>query len=52
MSILIDGIFEAKTEDEGIRKKLYKEASFGQPAMHDKLQKIDPQRRLKYILMI
>ncbi len=48
MSILIDGIFEAKTEDESIRKKLYKEAeSSGSLAMHDKLKKIDPRAASK-----
>ncbi len=47
-SILIDGIFDAKTEDKNIRKKLYKEAdSSGNQFMHDKLQKIDPEAALK-----
>ncbi len=48
MSILIDGIFDVKTEDKNIRKKLYKEAnSSGSQFMHDKLQEIDSEAASK-----
>lgn len=48
MSILVDGIFNVKTQDENIRKELYAEAdSLGSPYLYKKLQKIDAPAALK-----
>ncbi len=44
VSILIDGIFEAKAQNEGIRSRLYKEAEeSGGAYLYEKLKKVDPQ---------
>jgi len=43
MSVVIDGIFKAKTEDADIRQRLYKEAQdLGAHKLYDKLMKVDP----------
>jgi len=43
MSIVVDGIFEAKTEDPVTRKKLLVEAEkFGSRSLHERLKKADP----------
>ncbi len=48
MSVLIDGIFEVKTENPGIRKKLYREIEVkGSNYLHDKLKKADPEAALR-----
>jgi tRNA dimethylallyltransferase len=44
MNVLIDGIFEVKTEDNKVRENLYREAeSAGSAALHKKLAKVDPE---------
>lgn len=43
MSILVDGIFERKTEDFKFREKLYKEAKkTGSKKLYSRLEKVDP----------
>lgn len=44
MSVVVDGIFEVKTEDPVLRKKLYARAQkYGSPKLHADLLKLDPQ---------
>jgi tRNA dimethylallyltransferase len=48
MSILIDGIFKAKSQNKSLRRRLYKEAEqFGSNFLHKKLKKVDPAAALK-----
>jgi tRNA dimethylallyltransferase len=43
MTMLVDGIFEMKTEDEKVRGKLYRTAERrGSGALHEKLARVDP----------
>lgn len=44
MTIMVDGIFNIKTEDKALRKRLYQEAEiYGSPYLHNKLKSADPQ---------
>jgi len=48
MSVVIYGIFKAKTEDKDIRQRLYKEAQdSGAHKLYDKLMKVDPRAAQK-----
>ena len=48
MSILIDGIFEAKAQDNALRKKLYKQAKLkGRNYLYNGLKKVDPEAAAK-----
>jgi len=48
MSILVDGIFEAKSENETVRKKLYKEAEDnGSAYLYNRLVKLDSEAAFK-----
>lgn len=48
VSMLVDGIFECKTEDLKFREKLYKEAKkLGSAKLHLRLKKIDPKAAAK-----
>jgi tRNA dimethylallyltransferase len=48
MTILLDGIFEAKTEDPQVRQRLYDAAlENGSVYLHDKLVVVDPQAAAK-----
>ncbi|MBU0504174.1 MAG: tRNA (adenosine(37)-N6)-dimethylallyltransferase MiaA [Candidatus Omnitrophota bacterium] len=48
MSVLLDGIFNIKTENKNTRRKLYNEAcKFGRARLHDRLKEIDPAAALK-----
>jgi len=48
MSMLIDGIFEIKANNQGVRDSLYKQAvKYGGPYLHKRLNKIDPQAAAK-----
>jgi tRNA dimethylallyltransferase len=48
MSVVVDGIFRAKTEDPALRLKLRKEAArAGSGALHARLAKIDPPSAAK-----
>lgn len=48
MSMLIDGIFQVKSEDKGLRLKLTQEAKkHGSPYLYKKLKKVDPQAAFK-----
>ena len=43
MSIVVDGIFEVKTEDNATRKRLFEEAEKkGSRSLHERLKKADP----------
>jgi len=43
MSIVVDGIFEVKTEDPRVRARLFKQArEQGSAALHARLQEVDP----------
>jgi len=44
MSVVVDGIFEVKTEDPVLRKRLYKQAKeYGSQKLHADLARVDPQ---------
>ncbi len=48
MSVLLDGIFEGPASDEDLREALNREmADQGLEAMHERLQKLDPQAAAK-----
>ena len=48
MSILIDGIFKAKSQNQNIRNRLYKQAGeLGSGYLYEELKKIDPGAALK-----
>ncbi len=48
MTVLIDGIFKEKTEDQDIRDRLYAEAQkFGGMVLHERLVKVDHDAALK-----
>jgi len=48
MSVLIDGIFKAKSENKRLRNKLYKEAeSRGSQYLHRRLMRVDPEAAAK-----
>lgn len=48
MSILVDGIFKSRAQDENIRKRLYRQAGLkGSACLHARLKKIDPQAAQK-----
>jgi tRNA dimethylallyltransferase len=48
MSILINGIFQVKSEDKGLRLKLTREAKkHGSPFLYKKLKRVDPQAASK-----
>ncbi len=48
MSVLIDGIFEIKTQDKALRKKLYKQAQLkGSNYLYSRLKKVDPEAAVK-----
>lgn len=48
MSALIDGIFEMKAGDEGVRRRLYARIErLGSPALHRRLADLDPSAALK-----
>jgi tRNA dimethylallyltransferase len=48
MSILVDGIFKAKSRKSAIRKRLYKESErLGSDYLYRRLQKVDPEAALK-----
>jgi tRNA dimethylallyltransferase len=48
MSMLVDGIFQVKSQNESIRKRLYREAGrFGNGSLHRKLQAVDPEAALR-----
>lgn len=48
MSILIDGIFKAKSQNQNIRNRLYKQAGqLGSGYLYEKLKSIDPEVALK-----
>jgi tRNA dimethylallyltransferase len=48
MSVVIDGIFKAKTEKLLVRQRLYKEAqSYGSPHIYERLKKVDPKAAAK-----
>ena len=48
MSVLVDGIFEIKAENQALREKLYQEAQkFGSNYLHEKLNKVDAQAASK-----
>jgi len=48
MSVVVDGIFEVKTEDPALRKKLYKQAKeCGSQKLHADLVKVDPRAAAK-----
>jgi len=48
MSILLEGIFKAKTENKNIRKKLYQQAETkGSSYLYKRLQRVDPLAALK-----
>lgn len=48
MSVLIDGIFKAKSENKTIRKKLYRQAeALGNQFLYQKLKSVDPQAASK-----
>lgn len=48
MSILIDGIFKAKSQNKIIRNRLYKKAeSFGSIFLYERLKKVDPEAAAK-----
>jgi tRNA dimethylallyltransferase len=43
MSVVVDGIFEVKTEDPRVRARLFRQArEQGSAALHARLQKVDP----------
>jgi tRNA dimethylallyltransferase len=44
MTILIDGIFKEKTDNQEIRSRLYEDAKkFGSTVLHERLLKVDPE---------
>lgn len=48
MSVLINGIFELKTEDPVLRQKLYQQAeAFGSSSLYKRLKEVDPEAALK-----
>lgn len=48
MSVVIDGIFKAKTEDTVVRQRLYREAEkFGSPYIYEKLKEVDSKAAAK-----
>lgn len=48
VSSLVDGIFELKSENKSLRKRLYKQAQDkGSSSLHRRLEKIDPEAALK-----
>jgi len=48
MSVVVDGIFEVKTEDPVLRKRLYKQAKeYGSQKLHADLARVDPQAAAK-----
>ncbi len=48
MSILVDGIFEIKAQNQALRKKLYQQAQkYGSDFLHDKLKRVDPAASAK-----
>jgi tRNA dimethylallyltransferase len=48
MSILVDGIFEIKADDPGLREKLFRQAQLhGNALLHKKLSEVDPSAALK-----
>ncbi|OGX15759.1 MAG: tRNA (adenosine(37)-N6)-dimethylallyltransferase MiaA [Omnitrophica WOR_2 bacterium RBG_13_41_10] len=48
MSVLIDGIFQAKSENKNIRRRLYKELdNLGKEYLYKRLQKLDPEAAAK-----
>ena len=48
MSILIDGIFKAKSQSQSIRNRLYKQAGqLGSGYLYEKLKNVDPEAALK-----
>jgi tRNA dimethylallyltransferase len=48
MSIIIDGIFQAKAQNKRMRKKLYQQAgAYGSRYLYEKLEKIDPEAARK-----
>lgn len=48
MSVMVDGIFEAKTEDEQVRKRLFAEAAeSGSAQLHQRLAAVDPEAASK-----
>lgn len=48
MNVMVDGIFEAKTEDEQVRKRLFAEASeSGSALLHQRLAAVDPEAASK-----
>jgi tRNA dimethylallyltransferase len=48
MSILIDGIFNLKSENKTIRNKLYIQAKkYGSQYLHERLSKVDPKASVK-----
>ena len=43
MSVLLDGIFKAKAQDQKLRERLYKKAQrYGSAYLHKKLREVDP----------
>jgi len=48
VSVLIDGIFKAKAQDKGLRRRLYRQGELKGPQhLYKKLQKIDPPAAAK-----
>jgi len=48
MSVLIDGIFKAKSQNKGIRSQLYKQAErMGSGYLYNRLRKVDPVAALR-----
>jgi len=48
MSVLINGIFKAKSEDKNIRRRLYKELdTLGKEYLYKQLQELDPEAAAK-----
>lgn len=48
ISVLVDGIFKANSQNEAIRRQLYEEASrFGSSHLYEKLQAVDAEAALK-----
>jgi tRNA dimethylallyltransferase len=48
MSVVIDGIFKARSEDKNIRQRLYKEVGdFGSKYLYKRLKDLDPEAAIK-----
>lgn len=48
IKVLLDGIFEAKSENRNLRDKLYRQAKYqGKDKLYSRLEKIDPQAATK-----